>query len=373
MQTDKAPVAPSPLWIFALFLGLVEVVVTVSAVNMKGLGQGEVIASGLVLAVGLFATFVWLLVKHKGILYSPEQFRGVDIEAYMTGLNDSARDRETVLVTAVAEAIAVSVVEKLGTRGAFDAKALGEEIGADVRRRVSKSSVVVDVTPIDPGKGVLEIPVTSDTTVDSLLDSIYFAIRPAFQPRTYNKEWVLLDDNLKSLTEMGTEWAKSQGMPRDSRRLEVAGIGPGSRLTLERKVPTAARPSQRPTGGRSGRRLPDEAWREGLRQLVFAVTKDVEGHGWKALPVKGPHRPRLIATDGQSNFGLYAMSGEPLVGWVDRAIEACAAAAQEQRLDVEPALVLDAEPTEAVASEADARGVRIIRYDGQEFTHAPWS
>jgi len=202
----------------------------------------------------------------------------------------------------------------------------------------------------------VQIPVTEETTVDSLLDTIYFALAPAVKPFTYNKTWILTDDSGKNYTDIGTIWAKDQNLPRDTRPITEVGIFPGSTL------PAVAK-------GRAER-----AFNRELEALVNQLRSRLSTDGVTVENVSGRQLPRLVARSNGSTYGLYAMPGNPSEYWVELA--RAAAARLESKAgndeDVVPVLALNQQPSTRLLETAAGTNVLVTWLDNDMLHGAPW-
>lgn len=179
-------------------------------------------------------SFIWLLLKHPANLYSPWQYtEQTSVEGFAAALSRENRTATHVYSQAISETIARASASAPG-------EALQGRVAQTFERLVESSSITIDRSLLLEGAEPVQIPVTSETTADELLDSVFLAIRPAVGPFIYAKSWVLANENGVLLTDIGTEWANSNERPRDERALPEVGIVPGSKLRL-------LRPPLRPT------------------------------------------------------------------------------------------------------------------------------
>lgn len=227
IDPSEAPAYPSPLWILALFIALSEATAGIAAVVADGPTQMIFTVFAVVFPIAVLITFIWLLLKHPGNLYSPWQYtQQTSVEGYVAALSRESRTAAHVYSQAIGEAIASAAPDS----GA----ATSGQIALAFERRVQASSVTIGRDLLLDGAEPIQIPVTPETTLDELLDSVFLAIRPAVAPFTYGEAWVLATEPGALLTEMGTKWAKAKGRPRDERALAEVGISPGSKLRLLR-------------------------------------------------------------------------------------------------------------------------------------------
>ena len=239
VDTTRAATAASPLWVISLFIALCEIIAGIAVIRAEGATRAAFAAFAVVFPFVVLATFVWLLVQHSDKLYSPNQYVGTGLtpaafaearaKAFAVG-QQSAEDRTEVYAEAVSQAVAESVAD---TDGAVaNTEALGEQIVENVRRLVEERSVRVELGVLDPERPPLDIPVTSKTTVQTLLDRVYFAIADYVEPYHYNESWVLARSDGSRLTSIGTSWAAEHGLGDDRRTLSKAGINAGDTLTV---------------------------------------------------------------------------------------------------------------------------------------------
>ena len=190
LDSSRAPTSASPLWIIALFIALSEATAGVAAATTDGAARLIFACFAATFPVIVLFVFVWLLVKHAPKLY------------------------------------------------------------ADA---VDESSIVVNLDILKPGAKNLHIPVSLETGIQSMLNEIYFALSSAVEPATYDRSWVLTDDDNNEYSGMGMSWAAEQKLDEDPRTLLEVGILPGSHLTAvpkkrgQRRRPTDHSPDLAPT------------------------------------------------------------------------------------------------------------------------------
>jgi hypothetical protein len=229
----NAPSTASPLWIIALFIALSEAMAAIAAIATDGLTRLIFACFASLFPLIVLTVFIWMLLKHPGNLYSPAQYtEQTKIEDFVQVLSRANQDREVVLKGAIAEAVVTAKMGESVPTASRDQDSLREQVVESIARFVDEASITVDRASILEGAAPVQIPVTEETTVGSLLDSIYFTISAAVEPFTYNNSWVLADEDFGVLENMGTEWAEQQGWSRDTRSLNQVGIKPGSRLAV---------------------------------------------------------------------------------------------------------------------------------------------
>jgi hypothetical protein len=245
INTREAAQGPSPLWIIALFIALSEVMAGVAAIATDGTSRLIFACFSVAFPLLVLAVFTWLLLKHPANLYSPGQFTlQTSIEVFARTLAQRDQDRESVLKSALVAGIAEATHTPNSELVMDDS--LRERVAETVERKVDEASLTVDVGSLTNGADQIQIPVTSRTRVDSLLNTVYFAIAPAVRPFKYGESWVLATEDMRPLPDMGTKWANRRGLEFDSRSLDAVGIHPGNRLVVV--VPKA---EDSTSGGRS--------------------------------------------------------------------------------------------------------------------------
>lgn len=237
LSTERAASNASPLWIIALFIGLTEVVSGVVAAQSTGAAATALVAFVIGFPILVFFTFVWMLVKHPGNLYSPSQFGSIAPTDFVAALTRSAHERQVVLRHAISNAVA-DLSSTAPSFGGLDASELRTRLETEVERHIKASSVEIEVSSIDPDAPSIEVPITAETTVASFLDTVYFLLARKVPPFSYARSWLLVTESNVPLLEMGTSWARSQGMLRDERPLAAVGVHGG---TLLRAVPAGGK------------------------------------------------------------------------------------------------------------------------------------
>jgi hypothetical protein len=248
LNTAEAPSAASPLWIMALFIGLCEAAAVVAAATTDGGTQTMFAIFAVAFPLIILGTFVWLLLTHPANLYSPSQYTDTTtIDAYVAALRRESRDSRAVLQDAISEALVTTVTAEQGERPGRLTEDLRAQVTEAIEGAVDRSSVTVDRSAFgEDGDEPIRIPVTRKTTVQALLDSIYFELRPAVEPFTYGSAWVLFDEGNSEIEAHGMKRAffKDTGVAvrlrGDTRRLAEAGITPGMHLTARPLVKNKA-------------------------------------------------------------------------------------------------------------------------------------
>lgn len=354
LDVSRAPASASPLWIIALFIALSEATAGVAAITTDGGARLIFACFAVCFPTVVFIVFVWLLIKHAPNLYAPGQYsKDITPEIYRTGIGISRADS-----LFIGRAVGEAVVPLLGDNE--DKHARGEVVERVARQfevAVAESSVTVSLDHLKPGAELLRLPITEETTVDSLLDFIYFALTPAVKPFTYGQAWTLIDDHGNEYTDMGTVWARSRNLPRDARPIAEVGIVPGERLTAMAKARTERRRS---------------AFNRRLAGLTSDLRAELNRRGISAEDVHGQQRPRLLARAGGQAYGLYVMSGDPKEAWIKLTRAATAALESDRGFPIVPVLILDQMPPPLVLKVAQASNVAVSWLVQGVLHNPPW-
>jgi hypothetical protein len=363
-DTTAAPGYPSPLWIIALFVALSETTAGVASITTDGTIALMFAIFTVVFPLLVLGVFVWLLLEHPGNLYSPWQYTAqTDVQSYSEALSRESRSRGAIFKLAISEALAAGVAAEQEEPDVAE-QVLRAQVAARFEQVVKESCVTIDRSLLMDGAEPVQIPATPETTVDELLDSVWFSISSAVDPYTYNKSWVLADEDLQPLDEIGTQWAEHHDWQRDERSLDEAGIVPGATLL----VLPRARPKRVVTSGRKRER------RKELGDLLARVDRAARSEGHQVKRISGEQRPRRLVSDSKANYGLYAMPGKyAKASWVSLAADACRALASEQSIQIVPVLVLEREPSDQVRAEAEHLGVLVMWSDQVGLHDAPWA
>jgi hypothetical protein len=236
--------AGSPLRIIALFILLSQAAVSAAAIGTSGTTQFMLAVFAVAFPIVVLAVFVWLLLRHPGNLYAPSQYTAeTNIEDFVSVLTRQQRASQVVLERAVSDAVVSGVVQKSPVEATVIAEDVRQHVADAFSQSVADSSVTVVRRNIRADASAATIPIDSDTTVQDLLDSIYYSLVPAVGPFTYNVEWVLALPNHDLLPDLGSAWADKQGQRHDERPIADVGIEPGMTLTV---LPRAHRRFGRP-------------------------------------------------------------------------------------------------------------------------------
>jgi hypothetical protein len=362
LNTKDAADNPSPLWIIALFVALSQVTAGAAAVATNGTTRLIFAIFAVSFPILVLVAFVCLLLFRPLNLYAPAQYtEHTSIREYAEGISRQDRNANVVYKQALTEAVIAGVVAQ---HPSPDDLAAQQTVRNLVAQRfedvVDQNSVTLDRSLLLDRAEPVQIPVTPETTVDELLDSVWFNISESVEPYTYNKSWILADNSLSPLQAIGTSWAKRQGWPGDVRTLEEAGITPGSTYFA---LPRPRLPGVRP---------PSWTWRSSLRKLVTRYESVARSDGLKVRRVAGAQRPRLVIRAGEADYGLYVMAGHAEATWVAQAAEACSALAEEENAKISAVLALEREPLGQVRAAGEERDVDVMWLDDAGVHDAPW-
>jgi hypothetical protein len=184
--------------------------------------------------VGVFAVFCVFLWKRPFVLYSPRDFSRDTPVAQFVEAMQSAQSRQHVVFDS---AIVAAVQETVANTGAGDETVVERAVSA-ARETIASHSIVVDIERINPiaDDPEVEFFVDSSTTVQELLNFVYFAIAEFVAAYAYGTEWILRDSESGEVyDEIGTGWAdRNLSDLRDGRTLAEAGLYPGARLEAVR-------------------------------------------------------------------------------------------------------------------------------------------
>jgi hypothetical protein len=360
MQVPTPSAAVTPLWIIALFIGLSEAVAGVAAVGTDGATRLIFAVFAVSFPMVVLAVFVYFLRFESLRLFGPAGFANVTVKEWREATERQGRLGQEVLRESAIDAV-VDAVQDISpeTRDSMSRGDLKDLVSEKVDRAVEAASVTVDLQAFKPGAEPLQIPVTEETTVDFLLDSVYFAIAPAVEPFTYSRDWILVDDEHGSLENvgMGTAWAKRNKRIRDDRLLSEVGIRRGSEFKAV------------PIGNLTPKRSP---FQQRLDDLTNALAELLAAAGLEVQRVPGSQRPRLLAFAGTARYGLYVMPGSPKDAWIELARTASNRLSRDRGESVEPVLVLDTRPPVHFLSNADSGGVHVMWLTDGVIRNAPW-
>jgi hypothetical protein len=246
-QTKTLRQGLSPLWIIALFLSFTESVAGVAATQSAGFMQITLTSFVVVFPMAVSVAFFIILWQRPFVLYPPREFGpDISVQAYADAMRRTPGDersirdlvREQIQTTLDSEPVR-SRLDALLQEG-LEAKKPGAEarmldyLSSALEAGVKKAFVQVDSRPLLREAGrEFDVPYVPDMSVSRLLDEIWFEMRPNVHPFSYTNDWVLKDAaSGKLLWSLGRPWARSQGLPEDTRTLAEIGIDPTHRLEV---------------------------------------------------------------------------------------------------------------------------------------------
>lgn len=231
-DSESAGATRNPLWVISLFLGLCQFVAgTVTALTA---GAVQLIFSVFVVAypVLVASAFFVILWKKPGVFYAPRDYSTGVSPADLAEAFSADRRTEEVVRNVAGRSVA-EIADSLLERRLISEK-VHKEITRDGQRRVDRAiaenAVHLDLADFDAGTA--DILISNDSTVNDLLNSIWFKFRDLgikMPPRTYGTSWLLQDpDTGRLFRDIGGDWAKkTTGSRNDRRGLAKVGIGPG--------------------------------------------------------------------------------------------------------------------------------------------------
>lgn len=245
------PDASSPLRIIALFILLSEAAASGAAAATRGATQMILAIFAVSFPLIVFAIFVWLLLKHTLKLYAPHQYTSdTSIQTFASVVAQQQIASQAVLGQAVSEALVTAVASDSSSGDGASVQAVRQHVADAFSEAVRAGSITV-IRSVFDGAEPIQIPTTADTTVQDLLNAIYFALVPSVGPYTYAIDWILVTPEHKPLLNIGSGWAREQGLPGDVRPLSDVGLRPGMTLTVinrsHRSFPREALAAQRPS------------------------------------------------------------------------------------------------------------------------------
>jgi hypothetical protein len=234
LDTENATVGPSPLWIIALFIALTEVVAGIAAIRTDEHIQlifALFVCIFPLIVLGVFAVVLW---KRPYSFYTPRDYtEHTSVSDFVRAFQGSIHERETIVATAVSQAVGAVLTSDAAAERGSSPEEVGQAIADATRQLIAESSIVVDVRRLyhDPvSEESVSIPVDDDSTVQFLLNQIYWAISDVVAPFKYGEEWLLEQPTGERLTDIGTARARRHGNDDDTRLLRDVGIRPGTRL-----------------------------------------------------------------------------------------------------------------------------------------------
>lgn len=202
--------------------------------NLKPMLGGSQAGAGIGVAICVAATVAGFLVAYMWTRVILQWFLAAtdrDIDDY-----EKATATKRMLDTtraSVAESYDESIRSHLE-----DPTQIGDIIRS-ARSDVAKNAVTVDLSPFDSLLGAIEVPISDNTTVRDLLNTVYAALPKSVPALSYGKEWVLRrQTDQKIYPDIGRPWAQSTGQSADNRSLTDADIHRGDNLEV---IPGTAR------------------------------------------------------------------------------------------------------------------------------------
>jgi hypothetical protein len=246
LDTSRAPASASPLWVIALFIALSEATAGAAAITTDGTARLIFAFFAVVFPSAVFTVFIWLLIKHAPKLYAPGQYsREITPEIYRLGISHAD---SIVLGRAVAETV-VPLLEDNSQGG--DREARVAQVVRRFEAAIEDTSIMVSLRPLKPGAELLQIPVSPEAKIQSVLNEIFYALDRVVGPGTYGRSWVLIDQDGTEYPDMGLSWAEEHNLKGDPRTISEVGIYPGSRFTAiaktgrsKRRAATGTAPAQ---------------------------------------------------------------------------------------------------------------------------------
>ena len=187
-------------------------------------------------AVGIAGTFFTFLWKRNWVFYPPSDFPSASVESYVAAMRGGADLKLSRLTDSVGLVFDDdSLPEKLNHAVMLPEAERGEtirQIIKELRRNavggIEASALRLDARPL-MGKAapVWEEIYNEDTSVDSWLNRVAWRLEP-FPPYDYGTVWLLKDvSSGKIYDDIGSAWAKQQGVAKDNRPLSEVGIRGG--------------------------------------------------------------------------------------------------------------------------------------------------
>ncbi len=222
------PSASSPLAIIALFIGLSEATAGAGAIGTDGTSRLILSVFAVTFPLLVFGVFVWLVLNHPGNLYRPDQFtETTTIDAFVGGLRRQTLASQAVLESAIADAVSAAITAH-DEGGDATPAGIVATVDRAVALAVRQGGITVLRDQIVPGAKPITLPVSEETTVQDLLDAIWFSFDGAVPPFTYGRQWWLALEDGTGFPEIGGPWAKRhRGLAVDERLLASVGIRAG--------------------------------------------------------------------------------------------------------------------------------------------------
>ena len=228
----------SPLWIIALFLSFSETVLGIAVTQTRGGIQAALtifVMSFPPIVSGLFFIVLW---RKPYVFYPPTEFsRSVDVKSFVEAMQSTRHPQQVISVSEVA-------IKSLESRIATLSKSLegtndpGQQAALLIRQAVDavkKSVLRIDSRPLFKEQGRLwEEAFDPTITIRDFLNNLYFAMEPwGLRAFTYGDKWVLKNlDTGETLSSIGTNWARRNGLYEDLRYLPEIGVSGGMTLQV---------------------------------------------------------------------------------------------------------------------------------------------
>ncbi|MFC7865094.1 hypothetical protein ACFU5B_14900 [Streptomyces murinus] len=242
----------NPLWIIALFLGLSETTVGIAAAESSGWVQGLLAVFAVSFPLLVSTVFFLILWQRPEVLYAPGDFpEHVPISTYVDGMRRRAAQDPDIIQAVVNDTLRVVLPAALESPS--DASDVLEEAMATAEQALAERVLTVDISPITKAPGdAYRCTVFSTQTVSGFLDALWADALDGFvRPFRYGRDWVLVDRQSKrQLRDLGSDWARKNGMESDERLLSGVGITPASHLVAVR-LDTPRHPFPHPTEPRA--------------------------------------------------------------------------------------------------------------------------
>jgi hypothetical protein len=191
MQESSPPHVFSPLWVISLFLGLSEITVTIAITQADGWVQGMLAIFAVAFPTLVAVVFFLILWHNNKVLYAPREFAdGTTVKEFADAMARRTR-REVGIVESAIRASSESLAVQLTELGAD--KATRDELIENVVTAARRTTVLVELDRITEPGDTLSIPVDETTTVQDLLDTVYFSISDKVDPYTYGSRWMLIN------------------------------------------------------------------------------------------------------------------------------------------------------------------------------------
>lgn len=250
----------NPLWIVSLFLGVAEATMGIAATQVDGWVQGLFAVFSVLFPVAVATAFFAVLWNRPYVLYAPADYAGhTGVKEFVDAVSLPAERSMGAVESSLRAAVEEAAASRIDLPGERDA--LVEQVVASTRDGVRRREITIDLFSLGM-RSPLVIAPTPDTTVDELLNTVYFTINHRVDPYTYGISWLLRSERSGTLySAMGTAWAQLQDRGEfDERRLASAGIHPGAELAVV-PLPQAGRAA--PPSGRRGSAVQDGRARSG--------------------------------------------------------------------------------------------------------------